>query len=100
MIRFAPLALALVPLAACASVPPADEEPLRAMPEGDCNADPAKRFVGQRATSELGGRLLEVTGARVLRWVPPRTAVTMDYRPDRLTVSYDDNYIIERISCG
>ncbi|HMO68727.1 MAG TPA: I78 family peptidase inhibitor, partial [Novosphingobium sp.] len=40
------------------------------------------------------------TGARTLRWMPPRTAVTMDYRADRLTVSYDDNRIIERISCG
>jgi predicted GTPase len=30
----------------------------------------------------------------------PRTAVTMDFREDRVTVSYDDNYQIERVSCG
>jgi hypothetical protein len=34
-----------------------------------------------------------------LRWVPPRTAVTMDYRPDRLTVSYDDAMVITKVSC-
>jgi hypothetical protein len=43
---------------------------------------------------------LTLTGAKVLRWVPPRTAVTMDFRADRLTVSYDDNMTIDRISCG
>lgn len=100
MIRFAPFTLALVPLAACATVPPEDEEPLRRMPEGECSADAAKRFVGQKATAEIGAQLLREAGARVLRWVPPRTAVTMDFRPDRLTVSYDDDYVIERISCG
>ena len=100
MIRLAPVALALVPLAACAAVPPDAEEPMRRMPEGDCSAEAAQRFVGQRATAEVGAQLLGVTGARVLRWVPPRTAVTMDYRADRLTVSYDDNYVIERVSCG
>ena len=100
MNRFNPLLFALVPLAACAAVPPEDGEPLRPLPEGECSADEAQRFIGQRATSEVGTELLRATGARVLRWVPPRTAVTMDYRADRLTVSYDDNYVIERVSCG
>lgn len=98
MIRYAPLLLAFVPLAACATVPA--EEPERRMPAGECEVDAANRYVGQRATAELGAELLRVTGARVLRWVPPRTAITMDFSPNRLTVSYDDNYIIERISCG
>ena len=29
----------------------------------------------------------------------PRTAVTMDFRPDRLTVSYDDAMVITQVSC-
>jgi hypothetical protein len=65
-----------------------------------CQAEGAQGFVGRAATADLGAELLRLTGARTLRWVPPRTAVTMDYRGDRLTVSYDDNRIIERISCG
>jgi len=69
-------------------------------PPESCKADSAQGFVGRAATAELGGELLRVTGARTLRWVPPRTAVTMDFRADRLTVSYDDNRIIDRISCG
>ena len=74
------------------STPPPPPEP--------CKADGAQGFVGSTATAELGAELLRLTGARTLRWVPPRTAVTMDYRADRLTVSYDDNRIIDRISCG
>lgn len=53
-----------------------------------------------KATGELGREMLAATGARVLRWAPPRTAVTMDFRGDRLTVSYDDDYVITRVSCG
>lgn len=86
-------------LAGCggATVDPAD---LPAMPAGQCNADAAQTLVGQKATAEAGADLLRLTGARGLRWVPPRSAVTMDYRADRLTVSYDDDYTIVRISCG
>jgi len=69
-------------------------------PEGECEASGLQGMVGEVATQELGAMLLERTGARVLRWVPPNTAVTMDYRLDRLTVSYDADMVIERISCG
>jgi hypothetical protein len=31
--------------------------------------------------------------------VPPRTAVTMDFNPSRLTVNYDDNSIITTVAC-
>jgi len=69
-------------------------------PEGECEPSGVQGMVGEVATQELGAMLLERTGARVLRWVPPNTAVTMDYRLDRLTVSYDADMVIERISCG
>ncbi len=85
-------------LAGCATVPAA--EPLVREPVGTCLATGVQGLVGQRATAELGATLLGRTGARTLRWVPPRTAVTMDFRADRLTVSYDDDMVIERISCG
>ena len=92
---------ALALLGGCATAPaPAQPGPVVAVPEGTCNAAPAQPHIGHRATAELGADLLRITGARVLRWVPPRTAVTMDFRADRLTVSYDDNQSITRISCG
>lgn len=89
---------AAVALAGCAD--PRPTESLPAMPEGACAAQPAQDLVGQRATADLGAELLRRAGARTLRWVPPRSAVTMDYRADRLTVGYDDNYTIVRIACG
>ena len=84
-------------LSACATT--AQEPQVREL-SGECSASGVQDRIGQRATAELGGLLLRETSARVLRWVPPRTAVTMDFRADRLTVSYDDNMVIERISCG
>lgn len=97
-----PLAAALaLALAGCSTVSAQDEGdmPVREL-QGECDATTVQDLVGSRATEELGATLLQRTGARVLRWVPPNTAVTMDYRIDRLTVSYDDDMIIERISCG
>lgn len=94
------LAAIAMPLAACAtaddvqSITPADP------PMAQCDASGAQDLIGQGATAQLGAQLLYMTGATQLRWVPPRTAVTMDYRADRLTVSYDDDMMIERISCG
>lgn len=83
-------------LAACAgNAPPNSTEE----PQGPCKAEPGQAFVGQKATGEVGTKLLKATKARTIRWVPPRTAVTMDFRPDRLTVSYDDDMVIERVSC-
>ena len=87
-------------LAACTSAPAVDGKPIPRPPKGECDASRVQEFIGQRATAELGERLLREARARVLRWVPPNTAVTMDYQFDRLTVSYDQDMIIERISCG
>ncbi len=86
-------------LTGCAPVEAADELPPRAL-TGECDASGVQNHIGHRASAAAGQTLLELTGARVLRWVPPDTAVTMDYSPSRLTVSYDRNMVIERISCG
>ena len=69
-------------------------------PVEECDASNAQEFVGERATQELGQILMERTGAQILRWGPPNSAMTMDYRVERLTVSYDQNMVIEMISCG
>ena len=96
--------LGCIALAACAATtpPPFDEDgnPNVREPAGECDAAPAQGLVGSVASEQVGSELLALTGARTLRWVPPRTAVTMDFRPDRLTVHYDDDMVIERITCG
>ncbi|WP_332817051.1 I78 family peptidase inhibitor [Sphingopyxis sp.] len=92
---------ATLPLTACAAADTsAESAPTPPPAEAACNADGVQSLVGQTATAAVGGQLLKGSGAATLRWVPPRTAVTMDFRPDRLTVSYDDALKIERISCG
>ncbi len=99
-IRLLAMAAAL-PLAACTQErPPVESTPTPPPAAAMCNADAVQTLLGQTATGEIGGQLLKGSGAATLRWVPPRTAVTMDFRPDRLTVSYDDALKIERISCG
>ncbi|WP_291134789.1 I78 family peptidase inhibitor [Erythrobacter sp.] len=65
-----------------------------------CDAGPVQNLVGEKATPEIGERILSETGARTLRWGPPRSAWTMDYRVDRVNVRYDDDMVIEAITCG
>ena len=90
-------------LAACVSAPEVTPPPPYQGASNDaagpCRADPAQRLLGAKASADVGDQLLDLTGATTLRWVPPRTAVTMDFRADRLTVSYDDDMTITRISC-
>lgn len=65
-----------------------------------CDAAPAQGHVGQLATEAIGAKILMETGARTLRWGPPRSAWTMDYRQDRVNVRYDDAMKILDITCG
>ena len=65
-----------------------------------CDNSKVEIFVGQKVSSELGARMLTASGAKALRWGPPRTAMTMDFRGDRLTVAYDDSMTITSARCG
>ena len=65
-----------------------------------CNADPAQGFVGQKADGAAGLAIRQATGADEVRWGPPRSAMTMDFRQGRVTVSYDDDMTITRVACG
>ena len=65
-----------------------------------CKPEAGGRFIGQRATAELGEAILKATGSVRLRWIPPRTAVTMDYQFGRVSVSYDDDMRITTVACG
>ena len=100
MKRLMQMSLIAATLSGCATVGPAPAEPVRIGADGACDAAGVQDRIGQTATAPLGAELLAATGARQLRWGPPRSAMTMDFRPDRLTVSYDDDMKIERISCG
>ena len=68
--------------------------------DAPCNATDLQGMIGQRVDVEMGERLRRGSGAKDLRWAPPNSALTMDFREDRLTVSYDEQMAITQISCG
>ncbi len=98
MTKVFPIALAAgaLALAGCATT----DDTVATSGTGDCRQDAGQSFVNQLATAETGAALLKATKAKQLRWAPPRSAMTMDFRPDRLTVSYDDTMKIVRVACG
>lgn len=91
--------LSLAALSACTTTP-GKSEPIEVAPQGECDAAPVQALVGERADSDLGLRVLRGTASRSLRWIPPRSAVTQDFRHDRANVVYGDDYTVERIFCG
>ncbi len=98
--RILTLALMAAPLAACATYSnpdtPSDQPPAA----GQCNAQAAQGHVGSTVTAQIGSAILNESGARTLRWGPPNSAWTMDYRADRVNVRYDDTMKIIEITCG
>jgi hypothetical protein len=72
-------------------------EPLPA--SGPCNAAPAQKLLGQPADKVL----LEaqtLSGAKAVRSYKTGSAVTMDYREDRLNIVVDEANRIVELKCG
>ena len=65
-----------------------------------CNAEPGQLFVGQKADGASGLAIRQATGADEVRWAPPRSAMTMDFKEGRVTVAYDDAMTITAVTCG
>lgn len=91
---------ATIGLSGCAVGNGAGPDGVAAPLQSACEAENLQHLVGQKATEILGAQVLQSSGARTLRWGPPRSAWTMDYRTDRVNISYDDAMIIQQISCG
>jgi Peptidase inhibitor I78 family len=97
-------ALATAALTACA--PMAESEAV-APPASDttdpftsCDAAKGQYAVGQKFSDSLAAELKAKTGADKMRVIAPGMAVTMDFRGDRLNISYDSNMVINRVDCG
>ena len=65
-----------------------------------CVNDGLEAYAGRKVSAELGAELLAKSGAKSLRWGPPGAAMTMDFRPDRLTVAYDEAMLVTSARCG
>lgn len=96
--RTALVAMMMVPLAACATI--SGSEAPAANAQGLCHDEAVASFVGQKASAESGAAMLKASGAKTLRWGGPGMAMTMDFRPDRLTVAYDEAMVITSARCG
>ena len=91
---------ALALLAAGCAPTMASDMPEGATMAGKCDASGVQNYIGQRATAELGGIIKAETGSEIFQWVGPDTMVTMDYRENRVRVSYDEAQVIQSIRCG
>ena len=67
---------------------------------GTCNAAAAQGHIGHQASEAMGAAILRDSGAKTLRWGPPNSVWTMDYREDRVNVRYDEAMTITEITCG
>ena len=96
------VALSMASMAVACTTPAMEtpQDPPKVMGDGVCDASGLQGHIGHKATAESGAILLNESGAAKLRWIPPDSAVTMDYRKDRLNVSYDREMTITKISCG
>lgn len=92
--------LALLPLTACTVAQSNATTNAPSAVPATCRNEALAQFAGQPASEALGARMLRASGARVLRWVPRGSAVTMDFREDRITVYLDGSNRVERASCG
>ena len=96
------LLLSPILLAACATQPPPapEEPPVMGQSGSLCRSGDYSRFHGRSRSDALEAELKRASGAQVIRWVPPGTMVTMDYREDRMTVKLDAQNRILSASCG
>ena len=94
------LITALAATAACTPVEMRGNTPAAAPAATACNADSLGDLVGKRASDARADVMQTRSGSRTLRWIAPNTAVTMDFRPDRLNVYVDAKGRIERFTCA
>ena len=92
--RLTVLALASTVLAGCMTMSGNEAAPTQPATSA------VQQFVGQRASQQTGDAILAQSGAKTLRWGPPDSMWTMDYREDRVNVRYDGDMAITAVTCG
>ena len=95
--RLVLLSLAAVSGCATTTSPP---PPVINADGGTCRPVDQSRVSGQPATPEYAAILLQESGARMVRWVPEGSMITMEFSPERLTVRLDRRNLIVAATCG
>ncbi len=65
-----------------------------------CKAGVAADSIGRKDTPELRAEVARKVGHSRIRWLPPGTIVTQDFRGDRLNVDIDAGGVVVRARCG
>ncbi|KTF67275.1 I78 family peptidase inhibitor [Sphingomonas sp. HT-1] len=91
--------LALLALgAATVGCAPKKVEPLP--PGVECDANRVLYLKGKPRAAIDAGEALRHSGAKVIRWIEPGSAVTMDFRVDRLNLHVDKVGTVTDARCG
>ena len=53
-----------------------------------------------KGSAVLAAEALSYSGARDVRWIRPKQAVTMEFREDRLNITVDKRERVKQLTCG
>ncbi|MET3710023.1 hypothetical protein ABIC65_000703 [Sphingomonas trueperi] len=84
--------------AAAGCAPQKKAEPMPAMVE--CDANRVLDLKGKQRSPAIEADALARSGAKRVRWIEPGSAVTMDFRIDRLNLHVDAAGTITDARCG
>ena len=91
-----PIIVLLLSMGACATIPP-DGPP---MPIAQCNAAAVSWALGREPTPDVVERARIESGSGTVRVIHPGTAVTADFRADRLNLNVNARNAIDALKCG
>ncbi|WP_084580864.1 I78 family peptidase inhibitor [Sphingomonas azotifigens] len=92
------LALLALVTGAAGCAPQKKADPIPAVVE--CDANRVLFLKGKARATVDPSEALRHSGARTLRWIEPGSAVTMDFRVDRLNLHVDKAGIVTDARCG
>lgn len=95
-----PIAKDSYPSAAASAQPSGDPAEFDDLPALNCGESRMAPFIGKPESEQVRSAVLDAVGHRLVRWVHPGQAVTMDYQPGRLNVIVDDHGMIAATRCG
>jgi hypothetical protein len=100
--KFLPILVTTLALGACTTPPPTvgGETAAPALGAGTCDTAVLANLVGKPFTPALEADAKARVKVQAVRAIRPGTAVTMDFRPDRLNIDIDEKNIVTGFRCG